>query len=91
MQCLNSYVPLPLDAQIREVLSMITYTHDYFLRVLSNTAPVYLEGVQRIYLSVDTIDGVSDIDFFVNEHSEFHTAPQPPQLEKHSFVRVSVE
>lgn len=63
----------------------------YFLRVLSNTAPAYLEGMQRIYISVDKIDGASDIDFFINEHSELLGAPQPPQLEKHCFVRVSVE
>ena len=52
-------------------------------------APAYLEGMQRIYFSVDKIDGASDIECFINEHRDLLTAPPPPQLEKHSFVRVS--
>ncbi|CAI8051179.1 hypothetical protein GBAR_LOCUS28035, partial [Geodia barretti] len=58
-----------------------------FTKTLSNTAPVYLEGMQRIQMSVEKIDAVSDIKWFVNEHTSFQMTPQPPQLEKHSFVR----
>lgn len=52
-------------------------------RTLSNTVPAYLESMQQIVLSVEQIDGPSDVESFVEAHTGLMTLPQPPPLERH--------
>ena len=59
-------------------------------RALSNTAPVYLEVMQKIVLSVDEIDSSSDIESFVSRHSDLLQQPPVPPLQK-SLVSTSME
>ena len=53
-------------------------------------APAYLEGMQRIFLSVDKVDGSKDVDSFVSQHEELVAVSSPPPMEKYGFVRVSL-
>ena len=41
-----------------------------FFRSLSNTAPAYLESMQRLMMCVDEIDGLRDINTFAESHPE---------------------
>ena len=52
-------------------------------RTLSNTAPAYLESMQRIVLSVDEINGEEDVDNFVSSFPGLHKSPEVPHLELH--------
>lgn len=62
---------------------LVSLSHLLCHRTLSNTAPVYLESMQRIVMSVDNIDGSSDIESFVNEYPHLHQLPPLPELELH--------
>ena len=66
-------------------LSVVSYFNCLFSlpRTLSNTAPVYLSSMQHIVLSVDEVDGRSDVESFVNVHSDLHKSPGMPELELH--------
>uniref|UniRef100_A0A1X7TTK0 Uncharacterized protein n=1 Tax=Amphimedon queenslandica TaxID=400682 RepID=A0A1X7TTK0_AMPQE len=55
-----------------------------FARTLSNTAPAYLECMQRIVFSIDKVDGSTDIECFVMEHEKLLEEPLIPTLELHS-------
>ena len=50
---------------------------------MSNTAPAYLEGFQRIVISVDEISGPDDIKHFVGDHKELTVNPELPVFERH--------
>lgn len=53
---------------------------------MSNTAPAYLEGFQRIVMSVDEISGPDDIKHFVNDHKDLTVSPTLPEFERHPFI-----
>lgn len=55
----------------------------FVCRLLSNTAPSYLECMQRIVFSVADIDAQRDINSFVSDHKDLMTDLQPPQFEPH--------
>ncbi|XP_019852579.1 PREDICTED: uncharacterized protein LOC109582354 isoform X1 [Amphimedon queenslandica] len=55
-----------------------------FAKTLSNTAPAYLECMQRIVFSIDKVDGSTDIECFVMEHERLLEEPVIPTLELHS-------
>ena len=58
----------------------------YFYRTMSNTAPAYLEGFQRIVISVDEISGPEDIKHFVSDHKELTVNPDAPEFERHPYM-----
>ena len=53
---------------------------------MSNTAPAYLEGFQRIVISVDEISGQDDIKHFVSDHKDLTASPEVPQFERHPYL-----
>ena len=53
---------------------------------MSNTAPAYLEGFQRIVISVDEISGPEDIKHFVSDHKELTVNPDAPEFERHPYM-----
>lgn len=52
-------------------------------RTLSNTAPSYLEAMQRILISMDEIDSHSDVESFVQLHTSLMHKHEVPPFEKH--------
>lgn len=60
-----------------------------FAKLLSNTAPSYLECMQRIVFSVADIDAQRDINSFVSDHKDLMTDLQPPQFEPHQCRRYA--
>ena len=54
-----------------------------YYRTLSNTAPAYLEGMQRIVLSVNEIDGTKDISNFVSDNVQLQSEFCVPSIEFH--------
>ena len=57
-----------------------------FCRTMSNTAPAYLEGFQRIVISVDEISGSDDIRHFVSDHKDLTASPELPEFEIHPYM-----
>lgn len=53
---------------------------------MSNTAPAYLEGFQRIVISIDEISGPDDIKHFVCDHKELTVSPDAPGFERHPYM-----
>ncbi len=53
---------------------------------MSNTAPAYLEGFQRIVISVDEISGPDDIKHFVSDHKDLTANPEVPEFERHPYM-----
>ncbi len=58
-------------------------------RNLSNTAPVYLEGMSKIVLSIDEIDASSDIDSFVESQAQLLEKLTPPAFEQHQAATLT--
>ena len=52
---------------------------------MSNTAPAYLEGFQRIVMSVDEINGQDDVKHFVSDHRDLTADPKLPEFERHPY------
>ena len=87
--CLSLFLSLCLSVCLSVSLPPLPLSL-FVCRVLSNMAPAYLEGMQRIFLSVDKIDGSKDVDSFVSQHEELVAVSPPLPMEKHDFVRVSL-
>ena len=64
----------------------INYGTVNFHRTMSNTAPAYLEGFQRIVISVDEISGPDDIKHFVSDHKDLTVSPEVPEFERHPYM-----
>lgn len=60
-----------------------------FSRTLSNTAPVYLESMKKIILSIDEIDASSDIESFVSSQTQLTEKLVPPVFEQHQAATVT--
>ena len=61
-------------------------------RNLSNTAPAYLEAMQRIVISINEIDSGCDIKSFVDRHGELMQQSGVPAIEKHPVsTRITEE
>lgn len=77
-------LPEFLSAKYRTLNNYPVYMVAHFVcRILSNTAPSYLECMQRIVFSVADIDAQRDINSFVNDHKHLMTDLQLPQFEPH--------
>ena len=62
------------------------FYHGRLCRTMSNTAPAYLEGFQRIVISVDEISGPDDIKHFVSDNKDLTVNPEVPEFERHPYM-----
>ena len=55
-------------------------------RILSNTCPIYLSGMQYITLSLEEISAEMDIEGFAQKHQELMKDTDLPEFEFHPFM-----
>ena len=54
--------------------------------MLSNTCPIYLEGMKKIHLSVEEISAEMDVQGFAEDHKELMRDAVLPQFVPHAYM-----